>query len=194
MTNMQLGAVNTRWRSMQELIEHIAEPLAVVSINTASGKAELVLLSGGATKLLASPSHLPDDDAHLHEFYRLCVRGTDATARRLVWQAPAGEAYRLNAITLGCSKPGPLLLVRFHRENGTVPPESDTAQLEAAAQERGMSQCEARVFALMARGLSNKEIAQKLDISYHTTRSHLRNVFRTLNVSNRAEAREAVFG
>jgi DNA-binding CsgD family transcriptional regulator len=191
---MQSGDLNTRWRSMQELIDHIAEPLAVVSINTAREQAELVLLSGGATKLLAASSTKPNDDTHIHEFYRLCLRGTDATARRLVWQAPAGDAYRLNAITLGCSKPGPLLLVRFHRENGAVSPNLDLPELEATAQERGMSHCEARVFALMARGLSNKEIAQKLDISYHTTRSHLRNIFRTLNVSNRAEARETVFG
>jgi DNA-binding NarL/FixJ family response regulator len=52
----------------------------------------------------------------------------------------------------------------------------------------GLTQREGEVLALVAKGLSDKEIAAKLSISVHTVKSHLRNILARLQVNNRREA------
>src|SRR6185437_2197602 len=47
---------------------------------------------------------------------------------------------------------------------------------------------ESEVLNLLAQGLSNKEIAQRLQISDHTVKYHLASVFAKLGVSRRTEA------
>jgi LuxR family transcriptional regulator of csgAB operon len=47
---------------------------------------------------------------------------------------------------------------------------------------------EAEILALVAVGDSNQEIADKLNISSHTVRTHVYNVFKKINVSNRLQA------
>lgn len=47
---------------------------------------------------------------------------------------------------------------------------------------------ESRVLACIVEGMSNKEIAQYLRISYSTVKTHVANILRKLNVSNRTEA------
>lgn len=63
---------------------------------------------------------------------------------------------------------------------GTSAPAADVGQ--------GLSERERAVVQLMARGASNQEIAQALDVSVHTVRAHLRTVFRKLGVANRSSA------
>lgn len=46
---------------------------------------------------------------------------------------------------------------------------------------------EREVLALVARGLTNKEIAAALDISEYTARNHLRHILRKLNLHNRTQ-------
>ena len=47
---------------------------------------------------------------------------------------------------------------------------------------------EAEVLALMAKGLSHKEVAVKLFISPKTVRTHLQNIYAKLHVRNKIEA------
>jgi len=47
---------------------------------------------------------------------------------------------------------------------------------------------EFEVLKLLACGLSNKEIAQRLSMAHHTANQHLKNIYRKLAVSNRVEA------
>lgn len=47
------------------------------------------------------------------------------------------------------------------------------------------------VLRLLCRGLSNKEISRKLDLSEKTTKSHITSIFKTLNVVNRTQAAKA---
>jgi LuxR family maltose regulon positive regulatory protein len=54
-----------------------------------------------------------------------------------------------------------------------------------------LSPQEQRVLQLLARGLSNGEIAQALVVSPNTVKTHLRNIYRKLDVTTRRAAREA---
>ncbi|NJK82031.1 MAG: hypothetical protein HC893_07105 [Chloroflexaceae bacterium] len=47
---------------------------------------------------------------------------------------------------------------------------------------------EREVLSLVAAGLSNRDIAQQLQISTHTTKSHTRNIYNKLIVRNRVQA------
>ncbi len=47
---------------------------------------------------------------------------------------------------------------------------------------------ELQVLRLIARGLSNKEIAQQLIVSEHTVHRHVANIFTKLNLPSRAAA------
>ena len=50
-----------------------------------------------------------------------------------------------------------------------------------------MTQREREVIALIALGMSNKEIAQRLNIATHTVKSHVRNVMDKLALHSRLE-------
>jgi DNA-binding NarL/FixJ family response regulator len=54
--------------------------------------------------------------------------------------------------------------------------------------ENGLSVREEEVLDLLAQGLSNKEIAGRLRISFDTVRTHLKHVYEKLQVRSRAEA------
>lgn len=51
-----------------------------------------------------------------------------------------------------------------------------------------LSKREREVLALIAQGLTNKNVAQKLGISVHAVKFHLATVYRKLDVANRTEA------
>ena len=53
---------------------------------------------------------------------------------------------------------------------------------------RGLTEREVEVLALVAEGLTNREIAESLFISEHTVARHLSNVFRKLDVTSRSAA------
>jgi DNA-binding NarL/FixJ family response regulator len=52
----------------------------------------------------------------------------------------------------------------------------------------GLSQREADVIKLMARGYNNRQIAEVLFISEHTVKVHIRNIFRKIGVADRTNA------
>jgi DNA-binding NarL/FixJ family response regulator len=56
------------------------------------------------------------------------------------------------------------------------------------ADKAGLTPSEQRVLEALARGLSNKEIAQELWLTRQTVKFHLTNIYRRLGVTNRTEA------
>ncbi len=54
--------------------------------------------------------------------------------------------------------------------------------------EHPFSKREIEILQMLAQGLSNKEIAQRLTLSEHTVKTHVANIFAKLDVNNRAEA------
>ncbi|TDP96677.1 response regulator [Labedaea rhizosphaerae] len=61
-------------------------------------------------------------------------------------------------------------------------------RLEEVARQHRLTEQEARVLALMARGKSNRAIAESLGIGLSTVKTHTNNLFAKLHVANRAEA------
>jgi DNA-binding NarL/FixJ family response regulator len=57
-----------------------------------------------------------------------------------------------------------------------------------AARLAGLTQRETQAMRALARGLSNKEIADELSLTVPTVKSHLTSLYRKLGVSNRTEA------
>jgi len=58
----------------------------------------------------------------------------------------------------------------------------------AAEESQQLTEREREVLALVATGATNREIAAQLHLSHHTVKDYTRNVFRKLEVRNRAEA------
>lgn len=63
-----------------------------------------------------------------------------------------------------------------------------TKSSSAAAEEVKLSKRETEILEFLSKGLANKEIADRLDISVETVRVHLRRVYEKLHVHSRTEA------
>jgi len=58
----------------------------------------------------------------------------------------------------------------------------------SSASGEGLTQREEEILGFLAEGLSNKEIADRVKISYDTVRAHLRHIYEKLHVRGRTEA------
>jgi DNA-binding CsgD family transcriptional regulator len=91
----------------------------------------------------------------------------------------AAERLLGEAATLGERIGMPALLARIESLGAAAP----RAELPA-----GLSQREAEILGLVARGLSNREIGAELYISEHTAANHIRSILRKTGCANRTEA------
>lgn len=71
--------------------------------------------------------------------------------------------------------------------------QSPTHSISQASESLSKAECELsareqEVLLLLGKGLSRREVAQALDLSDNTIATHIRNVYRKLNISSRAEA------
>jgi DNA-binding NarL/FixJ family response regulator len=129
---------------------------------------------------------MADDDAAVFDALRAGARGylvkgaSRAELVRAIRGAAAGEAIF-----------GPAIARRLMTFFATSPTHAPTAFPELTDRER-------EVLALIARGLSNQQIVDRLVVSPKTIRNHVSNIFSKLQVRDRAEAivraREAGLG
>lgn len=92
-------------------------------------------------------------------------------------------------VTLHCSKPDPAgdrVAIVIEAATG---PRAATVRLEA----HGATAREREVATLIARGLTNPEIAEALVLSPHTVQDHVKSLFGKLDVSSRQELVARVF-
>ena len=57
-----------------------------------------------------------------------------------------------------------------------------------------LTRCETRILQMLTKGLSNKEIAQRLSLSPYTVKNHVHHILDKLNVRNRIEAAMILMG
>jgi DNA-binding CsgD family transcriptional regulator len=66
--------------------------------------------------------------------------------------------------------------------------QQDLVKVEPSKPIDALSEREREVLSLIGNGATNREIAQKLIISEHTVKSHLRSILNKLNINNRQQA------
>ncbi len=95
------------------------------------------------------------------------------------------------------STPEELLKAVNEVRSGGAPMTSEIARMVVEAFQKkpaslmssdGLTQRESEILALLSEGLSNKEIADRVKISYDTVRAHLRHIYEKLHVRGRTEA------
>jgi DNA-binding CsgD family transcriptional regulator/tetratricopeptide (TPR) repeat protein len=174
--------------------------LAESAVVDATRRAEL---SPGVASLAASAAHagglLDRDPENLSEAVRLLTGGSRSLAL-----AAASEDLGLMRVQDGTAEPGidalTRALVLFARAGAT----RDAARVRSRLRELGirrrvatadkpstgwaaMTKSELAVAQLVANGLTNREIAERLFVSPHTVNTHLRQVFAKLEVNSRVD-------
>ncbi|HWF26388.1 MAG TPA: AAA family ATPase [Solirubrobacteraceae bacterium] len=174
--------------------------LAESAVADATRRAEL---SPGVASLAAGAAHagglLDGDPEKLSEAVSLLTPGTRSLALAAAW-----EDLGLVRVQEGTAEPGidalTRALVLFARAGAT----RDAARLRSRLRELGirrrvatadkpatgwdaMTKSELAVAQLVANGLTNREIAERLFVSPHTVNTHLRQVFAKLEVNSRVD-------
>jgi len=124
------------------------------------------------------------------------IRKQDASARVIVLTTYETDTEILRAIKAGTkaylskdSRREELLdCIRRVNQGETCIPASLVEKVAAGLCSESLTGRELNVLELLARGKSNKEIGVSLYISETTVKSHLRSIFRKLNVLSRTEA------
>jgi DNA-binding NarL/FixJ family response regulator len=95
------------------------------------------------------------------------------------------------------SSPAELLGAIAEVRSGGAPMTSEIARMVVEAFQKkpanvtagdSLTNRESEILALLSEGLSNKEIADRVNISYDTVRAHLRHIYEKLHVRGRTEA------
>lgn len=156
----------------------------------AAGEAELV--SAPARRLIAAVTNeslvyeegkLPTAIQSLASFARSSPEGAESGAN--VVTVPSSEGW----LTLHATRPDPgddRVAIVIEPASG---PRSATVRLEA----HGATAREREVATLLARGLTNPEIAEALVLSPHTVQDHVKSLFEKLDVGSRQELVARVF-
>ena len=137
---------------------------------------EILAASEGATKVLILTTF--DLDEYVYDALAAGAGGfllKDATFPELlhaVRVVARGDALLAPEITKR-------LIAEFARQRASVPP---------ARTLEGLTAREAEVLVLIARGLSNAEIAGRLTISDHTVKTHINRLFAKMRLRDRAQA------
>lgn len=151
-------------------------PLALVDLGLPDGSGvELIAQFGPET--LSIVATVFDDDAHLFPALRAGAQGY-----LLKDQPPEAIAAMLAGIAGGQPPLSPSIARRLLRHFQPVPSPSPPAG-EAHLRPR-----EIDVLRLTAKGLTLPEVADALQLSRHTVSGYLKDIYRKLRVSNRAEA------
>ncbi len=101
---------------------------------------------------------------------------------------PAKLLEDIQAVRNGASPMSPKVARKVVEYFQKLQQQKPAAQQPAEGDFSKLSNREAEILDLLAKGFRYKEIADKLGISFDTVRSHLRNIYDKLHVSSRTEA------
>ncbi len=149
----------------------------MASVAAVRGQAHRAAWLWGAAQALRENIGAPvlSDELTLHEPYMDAAR-TQLT--RGAWEAAQEEGERMTL-----EEAGDYALAENEAiPSVTVPPESPEDKAPHTLTRR-----EEEVVALVARGLTNRDIAKELHLSEHTVATHLRRIFKKLGLRSRAQ-------
>jgi DNA-binding NarL/FixJ family response regulator len=124
------------------------------------------------------------------------IRDFDPTARIIVLTTYLGDVQALRALKAGAM--GYLLKASLRRElldtiravhaGQRRVPVDVARELERHAPDDALTEREIEVLKLIAKGFSNKLVAERLSITEDTVKGHVRNILSKLNASDRTHA------
>lgn len=120
-----------------------------------------------------------DEEQYLFEALRSGARGF--LLKRIT---PETLVSSLKAVLAGETVVDPLLSGRVAK----VAAESEAHGLYWSGMQYGLTQREAEVLLLLSEGFSNRELAERLFVSEETIKSHIKSIYKKLDVTNRSEA------
>ncbi|MFN3569117.1 MAG: DNA-binding response regulator [Polaromonas sp.] len=182
----QVDAVATLALARERMREH-AYGLALVDWGLPDGTsegliAELVAARPGAVVIVAT---IHDDDMHVFPALR-----AGASGYILKSQPQAVVMAQLRRIELGEPALSPSIAVRvlqhFRAAQGALPAAAATGA--GPAELRQLTDREIDVLRLIAKGYKAPEVAVLLGLTAHTVSSYVRDIYRKLGISSRAEA------
>ncbi|MBJ7329033.1 MAG: response regulator transcription factor [Solirubrobacteraceae bacterium] len=169
------------------LREAVGDTLEIVADVPDLARAEAAVQTAHAHVVIAAPTD-GGDDAHFAG-----LAGLDGDRRVLLLLPPAG--FRIHASSLrrrhdfAClplNADGPSIRRAI---GGLLSSGSEVTLEHVVSGGRGtLTPREQEVLSELARGLTNRQIAERLWVSQDTVKSHLRRVFRKLEVATRTEA------
>lgn len=170
-------ALYARLDAHRRTLDALDEPLAVLDV-----RGGVLFRSAAFERLvptLARPALL--DEALASTTLRLLHQAEDVPSCRRTVTTPDG-AFGLHAVRMaeGTFGPGSRVLVTV------APPRSPLPPAEALQTRFGLTSREAEVALLLAQGLANDALAERLYISPHTARRHTERVLEKLEVHSRA--------
>lgn len=102
--------------------------------------------------------------------------------------APAHAGPRSTEASTSAIRSAESAQVPSRPDDGAHIPASTSVTNHAVAQGESLSEREGQILCLVADGLTNREIAERLFLSRHTVESHIKRIYRKLAVSSRTMA------
>ncbi len=180
----QVDAVATLALARERMQEH-AYGLALVDWGLPDGTsegliAELVAARPGAVVIVAT---IHDDDMHVFPALR-----AGASGYILKSQPQAVVMAQLRRIELGEPALSPSIAVRVLQHFRAAQEPVPVAAAASGAELRQLTDREVDVLRLIAKGYKAPEVAVLLGLTAHTVSSYVRDIYRKLGISSRAEA------
>ena len=146
-------------------------------------------LSPSAVTALSVGTVVPSRDLLLQDFVDNVRRARASGKFRISFSGRGCEPLDLDMLDISDTSVGTGTIVRITRRADLA---RSLTNVRGRALKRGLTARQADVFALLAVGRSDREIARILKISLPTARTHLRTIYERLRVSNRVEALSAL--
>lgn len=176
----RLGRIET----LELIAQNTDDALIALRVHSRTRAMSLTAASAAASRILAFEACTPDKNLEFQELLRLCPYASQSAGALIVWKSRSGQEYSLLALRGATSALPDTVLVRLV----PIAAQPNIAVDRDAALRCGLSNREAEIFALLAKGLGNREIGRELFISPNTARTHIDNIYQKLHVSNRVEA------